>query len=223
MTTSSCSGRVSVFLEGRKKGKYVRGGGAGGGINRNQKQQQQEEVEKEEEGEVGVMLPPGGKGNGGRWLFVSHDPVMDVARVMAAVGGGVPGCVFDDNNEDGDVDVNVNGKGPISSPSSGISWRREDGHGHGHGHGGYAARSGILGGGGGDGGGGGEGGAALRLVRFQFEPMVCTYLTLSIHILATLLEEPTMDGATDPAVSINQSINQSFCYSFIHLFSSFIH
>ncbi|AGO13823.1 AaceriAGL045Wp [[Ashbya] aceris (nom. inval.)] len=38
VTTSSCSGRVSVFVEGRKAGSK-----------------------------------PGGKGDGGRWLFVSHD------------------------------------------------------------------------------------------------------------------------------------------------------
>ncbi|AAS54445.1 AGL045Wp [Eremothecium gossypii ATCC 10895] len=38
VTTSSCSGRVSVFVEGRKAGSK-----------------------------------PGGKGEGGRWLFVSHD------------------------------------------------------------------------------------------------------------------------------------------------------
>ncbi|KAH7342428.1 methyltransferase TYW3-domain-containing protein [Rhexocercosporidium sp. MPI-PUGE-AT-0058] len=57
VTTSSCAGRVVVFLEGRRK---ERGGGVEG--------------EEEEEGErtnAGV----GGKGGGGRWLFVSHDPV----------------------------------------------------------------------------------------------------------------------------------------------------
>lgn len=51
VTTSSCAGRVSVFLEGRKIA----------------------EVEGEDERVAGV----GGKGAGGAWLFVSHDPVPD--------------------------------------------------------------------------------------------------------------------------------------------------
>jgi len=53
VTTSSCAGRVSVFLEGSK-----------------------EEADKECSGRISSQLiVPGGKGNGGRWLFVSHDPV----------------------------------------------------------------------------------------------------------------------------------------------------
>lgn len=51
VTTSSCAGRVSVFLEGRRVA----------------------EVEGEDEQIAGV----GGKGAGGAWLFVSHDPVPD--------------------------------------------------------------------------------------------------------------------------------------------------
>ncbi|TVY52201.1 tRNA wybutosine-synthesizing protein [Lachnellula suecica] len=54
VTTSSCAGRVSVFLEG-KKGKDVWDGEEGGS----------------RETKAGV----GGKGGGGRWLYVSHDPV----------------------------------------------------------------------------------------------------------------------------------------------------
>jgi tRNA wybutosine-synthesizing protein 3 len=54
VTTSSCSGRISVFLEGRKA-----------------------------DGEASDALPegensragPGGKGGGGAWLFISHTPV----------------------------------------------------------------------------------------------------------------------------------------------------
>jgi tRNA(Phe) wybutosine-synthesizing methylase Tyw3 len=48
VTTSSCAGRVSVFVEGRKT------------------------AELSEDGQVAGV---GGKGAGGKWLFVSHDPV----------------------------------------------------------------------------------------------------------------------------------------------------
>ncbi|KAI1044446.1 hypothetical protein LB505_007005 [Fusarium chuoi] len=51
VTTSSCAGRASVFLEGRRVA----------------------DTEGEDERVAGV----GGKGAGGAWLFVSHDPVPD--------------------------------------------------------------------------------------------------------------------------------------------------
>jgi tRNA wybutosine-synthesizing protein 3 len=49
VTTSSCAGRISVFLEGRKK--------------QNDHQQEQRQ-----------FAPSGGKG-AGKWLYVSHDPL----------------------------------------------------------------------------------------------------------------------------------------------------
>jgi tRNA wybutosine-synthesizing protein 3 len=56
ITTSSCSGRVSVFLEGVKKPRA-----------------RQSFVEETDEGTGNASF--GGKGDGGKWLFVSHDPV----------------------------------------------------------------------------------------------------------------------------------------------------
>ncbi|CAK4032059.1 Hypothetical predicted protein [Lecanosticta acicola] len=50
VTTSSCAGRVAVFLEGALKSNTA------------------------EDGEPGPMAIQGGKG-GGRWLYVSHEPV----------------------------------------------------------------------------------------------------------------------------------------------------
>lgn len=67
VTTSSCAGRISVFLEGTKtKAQYDDAGvgGVEGG------QGEQEILDQRR-----VMGPVGGKGHGGRWLFVSHDPV----------------------------------------------------------------------------------------------------------------------------------------------------
>ncbi|KAJ2906002.1 hypothetical protein MKZ38_003485 [Zalerion maritima] len=59
VTTSSCAGRVSVFVEGAKRGSEAEGG--------------------EREGRrglgAGTRAAAGGKGGGGRWLFVSHDPL----------------------------------------------------------------------------------------------------------------------------------------------------
>jgi tRNA wybutosine-synthesizing protein 3 len=51
VTTSSCSGRISVFLEGRKT-----------------------DVRNTESPEA-TLAGPGGKGGGGSWLFISHDHV----------------------------------------------------------------------------------------------------------------------------------------------------
>jgi len=77
VTTSSCAGRVSVFLEGRKslpfsekeKEEDVEG----------ERKENEEEVEAEgggvREREKETKAGVGGKGGGGRWLFVSHDAV----------------------------------------------------------------------------------------------------------------------------------------------------
>lgn len=58
VTTSSCAGRISVFAEGDKNLKGT------------------EPVDAEEH-DVPAIKPAGvgGKGGGGKWLFVSHDPV----------------------------------------------------------------------------------------------------------------------------------------------------
>jgi len=54
VTTSSCSGRISVFLEGRKSDSEVA--------------ESASEIE-------GSRAGPGGKGGGGAWLFISHEPI----------------------------------------------------------------------------------------------------------------------------------------------------
>ncbi|KAL8729106.1 MAG: hypothetical protein Q9166_004937 [cf. Caloplaca sp. 2 TL-2023] len=80
VTTSSCAGRVSVFLEGRKgpMGEGRRGERAGdekstGGM------ESEDEVDDSKVdmrgGVKGKKSVPGGKGLGGRWLFVSHEAV----------------------------------------------------------------------------------------------------------------------------------------------------
>lgn len=51
VTTSSCAGRISVFLEGKRS------------------------AASEDETERDTTAGVGGKGGGGRWLFVSHDSV----------------------------------------------------------------------------------------------------------------------------------------------------
>lgn len=59
VTTSSCSGRISVFLEGQKH------------------DSQQTAGESEERT---AYASQGGKGGGGRWLYVSHQPVLSLGN-----------------------------------------------------------------------------------------------------------------------------------------------
>ncbi|CZT00977.1 related to DUF207 domain protein [Rhynchosporium agropyri] len=80
VTTSSCAGRISVFLEGKRKLKGA--GGVERGIEAGEEggdRGEEEGVEgKRESGEnerTATAAGVGGKGGGGRWLFVSHDPV----------------------------------------------------------------------------------------------------------------------------------------------------
>ncbi|KAJ4386695.1 hypothetical protein N0V93_009593 [Gnomoniopsis smithogilvyi] len=97
VTTSSCAGRVSVFLEGRKVregGGDVGSGGVpgpdGGGelpghyVADLEEGEAIADGEPEGQGEAGgsgiggernTVAGFGGKGGGGRWLFVSHDPI----------------------------------------------------------------------------------------------------------------------------------------------------
>ena len=90
VTTSSCSGRVSVFAEGEKSNAPKPS------PTQNSKEENEEVVanaseredDKEEAASNGVKKDengsgtkqqkstPGGKGRGGRWLFVSHDPLL---------------------------------------------------------------------------------------------------------------------------------------------------
>jgi tRNA wybutosine-synthesizing protein 3 len=67
VTTSSCAGRVSIFLEGKKRTTA--------------------KASQVADGEKSKEFGPTGKG-GGRWLFVSHDPV-DVSEVINGEGTGL--------------------------------------------------------------------------------------------------------------------------------------
>ncbi len=64
VTTSSCAGRISVYLEGRKdfhrKGSNVH---------------HAEPDVSTQDPQLAQATVPGGKGAGGRWLYVSHDPL----------------------------------------------------------------------------------------------------------------------------------------------------
>ena len=65
VTTSSCAGRVSVFLEGNHHASFAAQDG-------DMDQEASKNVLSSGKNENRV---PGGKGRGGRWLFVSHDVV----------------------------------------------------------------------------------------------------------------------------------------------------
>ena len=64
VTTSSCAGRVCVFVEGRRRDREGEG---------------EAEAERKplllEKKKKKTLAGVGGKGGGGAWLFVSHDPV----------------------------------------------------------------------------------------------------------------------------------------------------
>ncbi|KAK0121665.1 hypothetical protein ONS95_009952 [Cadophora gregata] len=74
VTTSSCAGRISVFLEGKRKAVESEVGMNG-------------EVDAGERERTAAGV--GGKGGGGRWLFVSHDPVEISSRNCGGKGSWV--------------------------------------------------------------------------------------------------------------------------------------
>jgi tRNA wybutosine-synthesizing protein 3 len=82
VTTSSCAGRVSVFLEGRKITEE----------NTTVESTKRNDTEEEELDETDgasareTRAGVGGKGGGGRWLFVSHDAV-DIEKHASDLAG----------------------------------------------------------------------------------------------------------------------------------------
>ena len=64
VTTSSCAGRASVYLEGRKKKQAAQD---------EEREQQRMKVMGQDASASSSSSSGGGKG-GGEWLFVSHDP-----------------------------------------------------------------------------------------------------------------------------------------------------
>lgn len=88
VTTSSCSGRISVFLEGKKQDDWVRlGGQVGEGKESGESSSRQYEAQVVENGRGGgkTTAGVGGKGGGGRWLFVTHNAV-DIGQHECAGG-----------------------------------------------------------------------------------------------------------------------------------------
>ncbi|KAJ6446839.1 tRNA wybutosine-synthesizing protein [Purpureocillium lavendulum] len=74
VTTSSCAGRVSVFLEGRKGAATTANAAgdapAGSGLEGDDGDEQSRQPQQREQ-----VAGVGGKGAGGTWLHVSHEPV----------------------------------------------------------------------------------------------------------------------------------------------------
>ena len=79
VTTSSCAGRISVFLEGAKTRDVQQRDDCS--ENRNgemaAKAENGGDDDEEDDGQSNLKQAsvPGGKGKGGRWLFSSHEPV----------------------------------------------------------------------------------------------------------------------------------------------------
>ncbi|KAK8073849.1 methyltransferase TYW3-domain-containing protein [Apiospora phragmitis] len=88
VTTSSCGGRVSVFVEGVKKQKAQKADDADAEDDDDAMKAREEAARRDgDDGEAAATAPAarpagttlaaiGGKGGGGNWLFVSHDPVV---------------------------------------------------------------------------------------------------------------------------------------------------
>ncbi|KAK9471475.1 methyltransferase TYW3-domain-containing protein [Dipodascopsis tothii] len=84
VSTSSCSGRVSVFFEGERALDALAGEPGTGDA---ETVPAEAEAEAQAEG-APVAAKIGGKGYGGQWLYVSHaDPLLDEATVALVRGG----------------------------------------------------------------------------------------------------------------------------------------
>lgn len=159
VTTSSCAGRLSVYLEGNKQGK----GHEGRGDPKNNKG-----FGKESE----QAVVSGGKGMGGKWLFVSHEPVE-----MYKNGGGKESV------------TQLLGLGSLGAHDEALTPNTEVDE--------------------------------MRLVRFQFEPMVCIgssikttsssiliQSTTMLYVLRRTVDPPHYDGFSIPCPAHTRSSHQ---------------
>ncbi|KAL5328650.1 hypothetical protein ACEPPN_002152 [Leptodophora sp. 'Broadleaf-Isolate-01'] len=165
VTTSSCAGRVSVFLEGRRKVEALEGlgvGGEGGNEGEGNGNVGERGDGKEDEGGLEgerTNAGVGGKGGGGRWLFVSHDPVPTVLESQGQ---------SENESESETQDGSGNGNGSKSSSGKG-SWtellglQRLEGGDEAVQREMESVRDGEM-----------------RLVHFKFEPMILHVLTASL-------------------------------------------
>ncbi|KAI9732032.1 MAG: hypothetical protein M1818_007627 [Claussenomyces sp. TS43310] len=85
VTTSSCAGRVSVFAEGQKKLPLGQDPSELLLEQQGERERAQTASSQDDDGEDARPVPAklagtGGKGGGGRWLFVSHDKVDTTLR-----------------------------------------------------------------------------------------------------------------------------------------------
>ncbi|ODH49287.1 hypothetical protein GX48_04627 [Paracoccidioides brasiliensis] len=112
VTTSSCAGRISVFLEGMGKGREsnVTAGRSNKGTSikgDDSKIMKEEEEDRESpEQRQTQFAPTGGKANG-KWLFVSHEPV----EIDLAIEGTSLHNLFNLISRDGEI-------GPIAHSGS---------------------------------------------------------------------------------------------------------
>lgn len=91
VTTSSCAGRVSVFVEGVKSAATAVGEGSG---------EDGTEGNEDAAARPATVAGVGGKGGGGNWLLVSHDPVVfetgkDDPLVVCGLRGDQESCSGD--------------------------------------------------------------------------------------------------------------------------------
>ncbi|KAL8721157.1 MAG: hypothetical protein Q9181_007767 [Wetmoreana brouardii] len=190
VTTSSCSGRCSVFLEGWKKASSSPATDDG------EQQTDRSDRDGEEDGSGGVRRQDGeerlgagegelllldgnrrgkkkqhqkavagGKGMGGRWLFVSHNPIL------------IP-----DQGGEKDPEASLMGMFGLSSREErrgdgGDRQREEGGRGRGD--------KGVLG---------------RRFVRFAFEPMILHIATASLHHASPILKAAIAAGFRESGV-----------------------
>ncbi|KAJ0163281.1 tRNA wybutosine-synthesizing protein 3 [Colletotrichum tanaceti] len=109
VTTSSCAGRVSVFLEGRRAAQtFAPAGTSEDEASHFLRAATQRDGDGNAHGSTNTLTiaGPGGKGGGGTWLFVSHDPVPEphddddeLLRLLGLVGekGPAPHSVAGDS------------------------------------------------------------------------------------------------------------------------------
>ena len=87
VTTSSCAGRISIYLEGNKASVSVQSETGPDRSGNGDEPFDEKDTGKQQK----RFAATGGKGGGGKWLFVSHDPIANSEKSYHQLFGILPG------------------------------------------------------------------------------------------------------------------------------------
>lgn len=196
VTTSSCAGRVAVFVEGQKEGDVgarVRGReGEGSDDGGNWDRGRTSATTMGEDSDIGTragvgagaVAGPGGKGHGNKWLYVSHSPIPTPAPPpKSSFDSAVPSPEYSKATTSSYYH-DLFGLSPLPSPSTSVPDHTHT----------YPPAT-----------------TRLRLIKLTFSPLILHVLCSSLHTAKPLLAAAINAGFRESGVQSLKALDDEDC------------